>query len=52
MEYWDCCSECYECPAKVDGETPDERYSVANCWYAMQLDIVARARRLAGVSDE
>ncbi len=47
MEYWDCCSECYECPAKVDGETPDERYAVANCWYAMQLDIVARAERLA-----
>lgn len=52
MEYWDCCSECYECPAKVDGETPDERYSVDNCWHAMQLDIVARARRLAGVGDE
>lgn len=50
IEYWGCEGHyCEECPAMVGGETPSERYGTANCYNAMQLDIVARAERLAGV---
>lgn len=50
IEYWGCEGHyCEECPAMVGGETPSERYGTANCYNAKQLDIVARAKRLAGV---
>ncbi len=47
--YWRCVGAgCSSCPCKVDGMTPADRYSTAYCHKAMQLDIVARAQRLAG----
>ena len=51
VNYWACSGIfCDECPAKVDGKTPNERYETALCETAMQLDLVARAERLAGVA--
>lgn len=53
VNYWACSGiSCDECPAMVDGKTPNERYETALCETAMQLDIVARAERLAGVQGE
>ena len=50
-EYWGCGGyPCHACPATVDGERPRERYGNAGCTFAMQLDLVARAKRLAGVA--
>ena len=48
--YWCCIGFCCDkCPALVDGKSPKERYGVESCKYAMMLDLVARAERLAGV---
>lgn len=48
--YWGCTGHlCDECPAELDGAGPDDRYSTEGCDTAMQLDLVARAERLAGV---
>ncbi len=52
-DYWGCGDVvCAKCPAMVDGNKPWERYgmTVQSCVKAMQLDLVARAERLAGVS--
>lgn len=52
-DYWGCIGiYCDNCPAKVDGKTPRDRYETEWCVTAKHLDIVARAKRLAGVSDE
>lgn len=49
--YWGCIGFCCDkCPALVDGKKPNERYDTAGCHTAEQLDILARAERLAGVS--
>ncbi len=48
-DYWGCIGlRCDECPALVDGKNPSERYDTIWCDTAMQLDLVARAERLAG----
>ena len=48
--YWGCIGFCCDkCPALVDGKKPNERYDTAGCHTAEQLDILARAERLAGV---
>lgn len=52
-EYWGCSrTACDDCPALVGGKTPEDRYGTSWCDVAMQLDIVARAERLAGVSGD
>lgn len=53
-EYWGCTDfTCRECPAAIDGKDPAERYGCRQaCGAAMRLDLIARAKRLAGVSDE
>lgn len=49
-DYWSCWGiKCSDCPAKVDGKTPMDRYGTAGCGLAMRADIVARAKALAGV---
>lgn len=51
--YWGCIGlRCDECPALVDGKKPNERYDTAGCQAAEQLDLLARAERLAGVRDD
>lgn len=51
--YWGCIGFCCDkCPALVDGKKPNERYDTAGCHTAEQLDILARAERLAGVRDD
>ena len=48
--YWGCGDVwCSDCPARVGGKTPKERYRTNSCGLAMQLDLLARAERLAGV---
>ena len=50
-DYWSCWGiKCSDCPAKVDGKTPMDRYGTAGCGLAMRADIVARAKALAGAS--
>lgn len=52
-DYWGCIGiYCDNCPAKVDGKTPRDRYETEWCVTAKHLDIVARAKRLAGVSGD
>ncbi len=49
--YWGCIGFCCDkCPALVDGKKPNERYDTAGCQAAEQLDLLARAERLAGVA--
>lgn len=46
-DYWgciDCC--CQDCPAMVNGKTPDERFNVDNCCQAHSLDIHRRLSEL------
>lgn len=51
--YWGCIGFCCDkCPALVDGKKPNERYGTAGCHMAKQLDLLARAERLAGVQGE
>lgn len=50
IDYWSCqVFDCCDCPAKVDGKTPRQRYGVGSCTRAKALDILARAEKLAGV---
>lgn len=51
LYYWGCneIDSCGDCPAKIDGETPKDRYGVVFCREAQQLDIVRRCKALAGV---
>lgn len=49
VEYWRCSGfDCAECPSKIDGEKPWERYecSGACCDHAMMLDLLRRQREL------
>ena len=49
-KYWGCSFEpCDECPSKIDGKTPAEIYGVSSCSKAKELDIIRRAKALAGV---
>ena len=42
-EYWGCRSAyCKNCPAKIDGEKPWQRYGVRRCRDAMVLDLLRR----------
>ena len=51
FEYWHCGEAyCQDCPVRVDGKTPDDRYNTAFCSDAKLLDIVRRAKALAEVS--
>ena len=51
--YWGCWeARCSDCPVRVGGKTPKEHYRTNSCGLAMQLDIVARAERLAVVQGE
>ena len=51
--YWGCIGFCCDkCPALVDGKKPSERYDTAGCHTAEQIDLLARAERLAGVQGE
>ena len=51
--YWGCIGFCCDkCPALVDGKKPNERYDTAGCHTAEQIDLLARAERLAGVQGE
>lgn len=53
VDYWGCAGKtCDKCPALVDGKKPSERYGTAGCHTAEQLDLLARAERLAGVQGE
>lgn len=52
-DYWSCRGvHCWDCPAKIDGKTPRQRYGMKSCIYAMAADILARAKKLAGVSSD
>lgn len=52
-KYWSCRGiECIDCPAKVDGEYPYQRYDTDGCKSAVAADIVARAKALAGVTGD
>ncbi|TNU89017.1 hypothetical protein FIC87_12520 [Eggerthella lenta] len=43
VSYWGCLEhECCDCPATVDGKTPDERYGVVSCTVAQGMDIARR----------
>jgi len=47
VSYWGCLEhECCDCPATVDGKTPDERYGVVSCAVAQGMDIARRQREL------
>ena len=49
--YWGCAGmSCENCPAKIEGELPADHYGVYSCIIAEQMDILARAEKLAGVS--
>lgn len=49
LKYWNCIgSSCNNCPAKIKGETPDDYYGVSDCYVASCIDLVCRAKRLAG----
>lgn len=52
-EYWKCCGmSCYECPAYFNGFIkPKEFYGVGSCDKAKACDLVARAKKLAGVEE-
>lgn len=53
LDYWSCHDvACIDCPVKVDGETPCQRYDTSDCYRAKDLDIVARAKALSGVTDD
>lgn len=48
IAYWDCLeSSCDECPARINGKTPAERYGTpGDCDRAMILDLLRRQREL------
>ena len=51
-EYWRCVGVgCSCCPSIVDGKRPRERYECNSCQNAMAIDLVRRARALAGAGD-
>lgn len=47
LYYWRCRGlSCSECPAKIDGKKPWERYGVVGCIEAKILDLLRRQREL------
>ena len=53
FNYWRCGgADCRKCPIRVGGKTPNERYRTLTCADAKDLDIVARAKALAGVTGD
>lgn len=47
VEYWDCENGyCTECPVKIDGERPLERYNTRDCDAARCVELISRQRRL------
>lgn len=48
-QYWGCGGAgCHQCPSKVDGLTPCERYGMDECEVAMGYDLALRQARLDG----
>lgn len=48
-DYWGCLDgNCNECPSKIDGKNPRERYGVDNCSDAKIIDLYERLRKLYG----
>lgn len=45
-KYWACVGRCDECPTKIDGKKPWERYGVSRCAEAKTLDLLRRQRAL------
>ena len=46
-EYWHCEDvDCDDCPAKIDGKTPKERYNTDECETAKCVEILSRQRKL------
>jgi len=46
-DYWDCYGiDCEECPVKIDGKKPRERYGVPDCVSAKAFDLLRRQREL------
>ena len=49
-DYWGCFGfDCNDCPAEVDGERPSKRFGTVGCALAKHIDLVRRAKKLAGV---
>ena len=47
VEYWDCVGVlCGDCPVKIDGKTPAQRYNAPGCETAKTLDLLRRQREL------
>lgn len=47
IEYWGCkMVNCWNCPSRIDGKTPDKHYGVHNCARAMYRDILRRQREV------
>lgn len=48
-EYWGCTDKlCNECPAKINGKTPDDYYKTdGNCHFAMRKDTKRRLKAIA-----
>lgn len=44
--YWNCTGCCSECPAKINGEDPTDRYAVESCLDAKIFDLLRRQREL------
>lgn len=50
VDYWGCSGfDCNDCPAEVDGERPSKRFGTVGCVLAQYIDLVRRAKKLAGV---
>lgn len=46
-DYWGCSgARCVECPALIDGKTPEDHYHTDSCGYAKVLDLLRRQREL------
>lgn len=46
-DYWGCAGVlCSECPARIDGASPPERFGVGGCIKAQSLDLLRRQREL------
>jgi len=46
--YWNCDIDCEDCPAKINGENPDDYYAVDSCRIAQTLDVLTRLDDLIG----
>lgn len=45
--YWGCSgARCAECPALIDGKTPEDHYHTDSCGYAKILDLLRRQRHV------